>query len=66
MHAHREAQATIRRKNTTSLPVPPTDRTIEALSRMGAFQSRRHPKTNSTNLSLGDLTVRPRYRSLAP
>ena len=58
-----QTHATIRSKNTTSLPLPPANKTVETLSRMGAFQSRRHPKTNGRNMSLGDLTVRPHFRS---
>ena len=58
-----QTHSTIRPKNTTSLPLPPANKTFETLSRMGAFQSRRHPKTSDTNLSRGDLTVRPHFRS---
>ncbi len=64
-HARREAHATIRQERNVS-SVAPTDRAIETLSRIGAFQSPRPLIANGTDLSLGDLTVRPHHRSLVP
>ena len=55
--------ATNRLTNVTSLLLPPTSKTIGTLSRMGAFQSRRQPKTNDTNLSLG---VQPSDHTTVP